>query len=172
MERARQAAFDTVNVEMEAGHLEYQRSRPVRQLEIEGHNPEHIYSRKEWDAAYSLVKMSRKTVHQLKTQERESTHFPSHKEWEAVLSLINLSRMSGTKKSSTSHSLGVPAATLKLIQLLRGDTELARNLTVKDVQAALALVELGREGAHWEMFAAAQVLMTIARSTLIWCSLD
>jgi hypothetical protein len=45
-------------------------------------------------------------------------------------------------------------------------------LTVKDVQAALALVELGREGAHWEMFAAAQVLMTIARSTLIWCSLD
>lgn len=76
MERARKAAFDTVNVEMEVGHLEHQRSRPVRQLEIEGHNPEHIYSRKEWDAAHSLVKMSRKTVHQLKIQERESTHFP------------------------------------------------------------------------------------------------
>lgn len=167
MERARQAAFNTANVEMEVDQLEYQRSRPVRQLEIEGHNPEYIYSHKEWDAAYSLFKMSRKTAHQLKTQERKLTHCPSQNEWEAVLSLINMSRMSGTKNSPTSHSRVVPAATLKLIQLRREGAEFARPLTVKDVRAALALVELGREGAHWEMFAAAQVLVAIAMSTLI-----
>jgi hypothetical protein len=87
-------------------------------------------------------------IDQPETEEQQATcHSP--KEWDAALSLVDLCRKACVNDNRTCHhaSDDVEVAARQLIQLQREDAELARNLDVEDVGAALALVKASRERA-------------------------
>jgi len=87
-------------------------------------------------------------IDQPETEEQQAKcHSP--KEWDAAFSLVDLGRKAWVNDDRTCHhaSDDVKVASRQLIQLQREDVELARNLDVEDVGAALALVKASRERA-------------------------
>jgi len=112
-------------------------------------------------AALALVKASQ-------TEKQQATHH-SPEEWDAALSLINLSRKAWVNYGQTYHhaSDDVEAAARRLIQLQREDAELARNLNVEDVGAALALVKASRESFSRESVATLQGFTMVGMSTVM-----
>jgi hypothetical protein len=102
------------------------------------------------------------------TEKQQATH-RSPEEWDAALSLINLSRKAWVNYGQTYHhaSDDVEAAARQLIQLQREDAELARNLNVEDVAAALALVKASRESFRRESVATLQGFTMVGMSTVM-----
>jgi hypothetical protein len=112
-------------------------------------------------AALALVKASSQPVKQ------QATH-RSPEEWDAAVSLINLSRKAWVNDVQTCHRTpDVEAAARQLVQLQREDAELARNLDVEDVGAALALVKASRESFRRESVATLQGFTMVGMSTVM-----